>query len=41
LAPIAQCLLQRDGMIPLLDRIIERIERDRTTDGTLEGECKQ
>src|SRR5947207_2534335 len=41
LAPIAQCLLQRDGMIPLLDRIIERIERDRTTDGTLEGECQQ
>src|SRR6478672_4501133 len=41
LAPIAQCLLQRDGMIPLLDRIVERIERDRTTDGTLEGERKQ
>jgi len=28
-------------MIPLLDRIVERIERDRTTDGTLEGERKQ
>ena len=25
-------------MIPLLDRIVERIERDRTTDGTLEGQ---
>src|SRR6478752_2233217 len=41
LAPITQCLLQRDGMIPLLNRIVERIERDRTTDGTLEGERKQ
>ena len=41
LAPIAQCLLQRDGVIPLLNCIVERIERDRTTDGALEGERKQ
>jgi hypothetical protein len=41
LAPVAHCLLECDGMIPLLDSIVERVEIDRSSDGMLEGERKQ